>query len=87
MFSVRPNNYCPGFRVAMPEDPPGFRVDEDGSVRTAGPADTGPAFAEVGGNPFNGVDVQGLNANRERSTECSTRHGAQNVSPYAASSV
>lgn len=33
MFKFVPDTSVPGFRVGLPDDPPGFSIDEDGSVR------------------------------------------------------
>jgi RHS repeat-associated protein len=33
MFNFVPQTDLPGFRVGLPEDPPGFRIDQNGSVR------------------------------------------------------
>src|SRR5215813_4985895 len=34
MFKFVPDTEVPGFRVGLPDDPPGFRIAEDGSVRS-----------------------------------------------------
>jgi hypothetical protein len=39
-FNVRPDTGVPGFRVGLPEDPPGFAINNDGSIRRAGTSNT-----------------------------------------------
>ena len=48
MFNVLPDTRWPGFRVGLPEDQPGFRVSDDGSVRTGFAAD--PSLVSFGGH-------------------------------------
>jgi hypothetical protein len=43
MFNFAPVRDLPGFRVGLSEDPPGFRINEDGSVRHSGLSTVGGA--------------------------------------------
>jgi len=63
MVNVLPDIRWPGFRVGLPEDQPGFRISDDGSVRTGFAAD--PSLVSFGGhdpygNPASAADPGSL---------------------------
>ena len=63
LVNVLPDIRWPGFRVGLPEDQPGFRISDDGSVRTGFAAD--PSLVSFGGhdpygNPASAADPGSL---------------------------
>jgi hypothetical protein len=53
MFNVPLNAGVPGFRVGLPDDPPGFRIDENGSIRR--PLSAVPSAAAFRYDPYSNV--------------------------------
>jgi hypothetical protein len=54
MFKFVPDNEVPGIRVGLPDDLPGFRIAEDGSVRR-GPVPPLPSAVPFGHDPYSNV--------------------------------
>jgi hypothetical protein len=47
MFNFRPPTGVPGIRVEVPDDPPGFRVGNDGESQRATPAQFRQPFVDL----------------------------------------
>jgi hypothetical protein len=53
MFKVASDTAVPGFRVGLPDEPPGFSIDENGSVHR--PLLAAPGAAAFGFDPYGNV--------------------------------
>jgi hypothetical protein len=82
MFNVRPDQLWPWIRFEpTSEDPPGFRMAADGSIRAAGDAGSGFPGYGSGTNPSTPFDIEFGNAYRAASTGFNGQRGGAGLIP------
>ena len=84
MFNVRPDQLWPWIRFEPPsEDPPGFRMANNGSMRAAGEAGSGFSGSGSGTNPSAPFDIEFGKAYRATSSGFDgQRNGAGLIPPF-----
>lgn len=89
MFNVRPDQFWPWIRFEPPsEDPPGFHMAADGSIRVPGESDSGFPSYGSGTNPSAPFDIEFGNAYRAASGSFDgQRNGAGLIPSFGSGSL